>query len=95
MKADADSTVVPVAMEAEDAPASAGAPRLEVADVPAAIAEPGLDLALAGVAPEALVARGAPVLALPDFVGTRPKLLPEAADAAPAGMTVGTALPNL
>lgn len=94
MKAAADSTAVPGAMEAADAPASAGAPRLEGADVPEAIADRGPDLAPAPVAPEVLVDPAAPAQALPDFAGIRPRPRPEAADAAPAGMTAGTPHPN-
>ena len=95
MKAAADSTAVPVVMAGvDDRAALAGVLDSEAADVPEAIADRGPDLAPAPGAPEVLVDPAAPAQALPDFAGIRPRPRPEAADAAPAGMTAVTHRPN-
>lgn len=89
MKADAGSTVVPVAMAVADARVLAGALHSEGVDVPEAIADPGPDSGRAEGALAVPVDRAAPVPLDSAGIPPRHRL---AADAAPAGMTVVTAL---
>lgn len=85
MKADADSTAVPVAMAVADARVLAGAPHSEGVDVPEVIADPGPDSG------RAEVDRVDPVLLDSAGIPRRPR---RGAAADPAGMIAVTDRPN-